>query len=269
LKLNGSVHVAAVSPAGRLVVTAGNDGTARLWAVAPEKHAQSVGKQDYPRQAAKGKPGRWVSPDGRRLVTAERHHGAQVRDGATDKPLGPLLRHGSSVLQAAFSPDGRRLVTASDDNTARIWDPATGELVTQPLKHRGTVRFADFSGDSRLVVTVGDDNTARVWDAGTGQALTPPLKFAGGGRSAFFSADGTRVNVAGTEQTVWTWDLHPDDRPAADLVSLAQVLAGSRVDPTRGYLPLDADTLRHTWQRLRARYPNDFKPDDRLPIRKP
>jgi WD40 repeat protein len=202
-------------------------------------------------------------------VEGGRDHSARLRDAVTGDPLGPILRHGSSVLYAAFSADGGRLITGSDDNTARVWAPRTGELLAQPLKHRGNVRYAVFSPDGRYVLTAAEDRTARVWDSATGEPLTPPLPVAGVARSASFSAGGERVSVHAPDGTVSTWDLRGDDRPTADLLHLAHVLAGTRVDPERGLLPLEPDVLQSIWKRLRSEYPGEFPPGARRPTTKP
>jgi WD40 repeat protein len=251
---NGTVWIATFSADGRMLLTAGSDGTARLWDLSSQRRLLSLVKNE-PREATNQREtSRWLSHDGRLLATAERgrNYGARLLDAATEEPLGPLLPHGSTVLSAAFSPDDSRLVTGSDDNTARIWDPRTGELLTPALKHRGSVLYIVFSPDGRWVLTASDDRIARVWDAATGVPLTPPLPLTGIARHASFTAAGDAVSVTSTGGTVRTWDLRGDDRPVADLVKMAQVLAGSRVDPNRGLVPLESDRLRSTWQALRT-----------------
>ena len=163
-------------------------------------------------------------------------------------------------LFAAFSPDGRRVVTASDDNTARAWDAETGELLGQPMKHTGTVRFAAFLGpNGDLIVTAAADQTARVWESATGNAITPALEFDEAIQRAEFEGDGEVVRLTGTGGMVWRLDLHGDNRPAADLAEPGLgLLSGTRLDPDRGPLPLEADVLRHTWEQMRERYPDEF-----------
>jgi WD40 repeat protein len=260
LKHQGTVRCAAFSPDGRWVVTADEDNAVHVWDVSRLRRASVPARDDPTEQPVPAEPGRWPSPDGRRVVTAEGSQGARVRDAVTNQPLGPLLRHGSAVLFAAFGPDGRRVVTASDDNTARVWDAETGDLLGQPMKHTGTVRLAVFSPDGELVVTAAEDRTARAWEAATGQAITPALDYEERIQQAVFEEDGEVVRLTGMGRTVWMLDLHSDDRPAADLASLAWLLSGNRIDPDRGPLPLETDVLRRTWEGLHERYPEDFAP---------
>jgi WD40 repeat protein len=76
--------------------------------------------------------------------------------------------------------------------------------------------------DGCRVVTASYDKTARVWDAATGQALTPALRHDDAVYQASFSPDGRRVVTASSDKTAQVCDLCADDRPVADLTSLAR-----------------------------------------------
>jgi WD40 repeat protein/serine/threonine protein kinase len=245
LRHNGSVNAAVLSPDGRRVATTGNGGAVRLWEISIQPPPTPA-----PGQAAAfalQRPRRWPSPDGRLVVTVEDGHNARLRLAATGAPVGPPLKHGSVVTYAAFSADGRCLLTGSDDNRARIWDVASGELLAPPLEHDGAIHFGAFSADDRLVVTAAADRTARVWDARTGQVLTPRLPVPAGVKQAEFSPDGSHLTLTCTEVLSRSWELAPDDRPVAELTKLAQRLAGGRIDPRRGFLPLEPAQLQALW----------------------
>jgi WD40 repeat protein/serine/threonine protein kinase/class 3 adenylate cyclase len=196
---NDAVNTAWFSPDSRLVVTACQDGTARVWDVRsgepvapPMHHEGGVVQAEF-------------SPNGRWVVTASFDKSARVWDAATGQPLTPPLRHAGVVWRAHFSPDGRRIATASEDHTARVWDAATGEPVTAPLrcKTKTVVYNAVFSPDSRWVLTGQENEAAEIWDASTGElVLTMPHE--SNVSDALFSPDGTSVaTISGEFVRFW------------------------------------------------------------------
>ncbi len=234
------------SPDGRFVLKIGKNNTARVYDV----HSGEPVTPPLAHQADITYAG--FSPDGRMVVTTSIDQTARVWNAATGAPLSPSLNHASTVEFADFSPDGRRLVTASDDNTARIWDIASGEMLAPPLRHDGSVLQARFDPDGRRVATGSPDQTARVWDAGSGQTLTPPLRHPWSVRQVRFSPDGRNLLTTSPTGTVWSWDLPTTDAEVADLVALAQLLCGSRIEEHRGIMPLEPAELKDLWTKLRT-----------------
>ena len=116
----GPVHSAAFSPNGKLVVTANEDGTARVWDVASGRSLQTLEGHTGPLFGAA------FSPDGKLVVTASIDKTARVWDVDTGRSLHTLTGHTGFLLGAVFCPNGKLVVTASEDGTARIWDVASG-----------------------------------------------------------------------------------------------------------------------------------------------
>jgi WD40 repeat protein len=249
---NGGINALAFSPNNKYLATAGNDRVVRLWDLSALAKP-SPGLLAPPSGSAPPPP--WICPDGTHEAVLVSELAVRVEDVATKAPLGPELRHGSTVRYAAFDPvDDRRLITSSDDNSAYIWDWKSGELRAPPLEHNGSVEYAAFSPDGQFVVTICTDGTARVWDPRTGHPLTPAIPFAGKLESATFDAKGTHLMLRIKGKPVLSWDLRPAAGRVDLLVDLAQLLSANRIGPNFGIRPVDVDQLLPAWRTLRPRY---------------
>jgi WD40 repeat protein/serine/threonine protein kinase len=252
---NGTVQTASLSHDGHSVLIASVDHTARIWDVSG---SDSVAPRPGPR--TKLEPPTQVSRDGTLKIQFNGDTTAQVVEIATGRPVTAPMPHGSTILGAAFSPDGSKIVTASDDNTARVWEAGSGKALTAPLRHTGAVTHAAFSSDSAWIVTASGGDTVRVWDVRTGQPIIPPLRHSKEVKRAIFGPDDHQIMAQGEDDQAWIWDLPFDDRPAWDLLLLAQLLAGGSVDEAGGLVPVKPGVLELAWQQLRAKYPRDFAP---------
>ena len=152
-----SVANAQFAPDGQSIVTASEDGTARLWDAASGKglavlrgHENEVFNAQF-------------APDGKTIVTASLDNTARLWDAASGKELSVLRGHEAPVSNAQFAPDGNSIVTASDDNTARLWDAASGKELAVLHGHEDRVVNAQFAPNGKSIVTASRDSTARLW----------------------------------------------------------------------------------------------------------
>jgi RNA polymerase sigma factor (sigma-70 family) len=191
-----SIAAVTFTPAGKTVVSAGEDGTVCFWDAATGKELRRLA----------GSRGRWqalaFAPDGRVLASAS-HSGKTVhlwdRHGKEVRRLTVPERW---IWAVAFAPDGKRLATAGQ--AVRVWDTATGKEVRRLEKV--AARAVAFSPDGRTLAAGCDYGAIRLFDAATGQE-----RFAGRGHaswiwSAALAPDGRMLATACLTEPVRLWD---------------------------------------------------------------
>jgi WD40 repeat protein len=140
------------------MITAADDGTARLWDV-------SAGKELRRFQH----PGRVFSvscslADPDIVATAAADGTARVWSATTGTQLLAIRPKGGEAIEVSFSPDGRRLITTSEHET-RLWESRTGEELIV-LRHDAPeeINSAHFGPDGMRIITASNNGTAKVWE---------------------------------------------------------------------------------------------------------
>jgi WD40 repeat protein len=148
---------AVFSPDGNRILTASNDGTARIWSASTGKQLQEMSEP-----TGEALNDAWFSPNGKLVVTASNDGTARIWNAATGSLLRVLSEPGhSAVYNASFSPNGRLVVTCSATD-ARIWNAATGQELTE-FQFGSTLSDCEFSPNGRAVITTGSDGQTRIF----------------------------------------------------------------------------------------------------------
>jgi WD40 repeat protein len=201
----GSVYTPTFSADGRLMATASDDNTVRLWTL---PSGRPVGP---PLRRAPAVEDVSLSPDGKLLAITSEPGGVEILDVATRRRRASLRDAATVSGFVRFTPDGRFLMGSSWKGWARLWSTATWRPTTRRFAgHAGPVIWQSISPDGRTLATGSTDGAIRLWDLSTQQQLGAPLP---GLPNSYvvpqFTPDGAHLFAIYAAGRGYRWDVRP------------------------------------------------------------
>ncbi|WP_214322563.1 caspase, EACC1-associated type [Nonomuraea sediminis] len=208
----------ALSPDGRTLVDAADDGTARLWDVSDSWHPRPLGTLAGHRNNIMRAV---FDPGGNLVATAS--WDTTVKLWAVADPLRPVmlatLRPGrQNAFSVHFTKDGRHLVTAAQDPAVVFWD------IGDPARPRRVATISDLpekvtdmalSPDGSILAMATTDNQAYLYDV---RNVERPKRLGtlsghtGAVNRVAFTRDGREAVTAG-DTTARLWDVSVPAHP--------------------------------------------------------
>ncbi len=188
---------------GKLIASASNDKTARIWNASNgallqilHGHNTSVNSVQF-------------CPNDQLIATASNDHTIKIWDVETGTLLKTLNGHNDNVNYAAFNNDGTLIVSASDDNTIRIWDTETG-TVLRAIEQSGRINSAIFSPNGQLIASTSDNNQIKLWDSSLGTLVNTLYGHSSPIQYLEFSPNGRFITTV-SGNNIDLWDLLSND----------------------------------------------------------
>ncbi len=275
----GPLAVARYSPDGTRILTAGEDGRARIFDARTHRLLATLRHGSAVRDAAFAGDGRLVVTAGddgavrvweagRGTVLRTLRHGAPV-SGVAVSPDGSLavsvggrkaklwrLRDGllvavlaspRPVTRAVFSPDGRLVAVAGLDREARLYDVLRGSLVHR-LDQGASITGISFSPGGRLLATGGKNGTATIWAARSGSRLRELRPGIGEVLDVAFSPRGTLVATVSSNGTGAVWRVSTGAL-VSGLVGHANPVTGVAFSPNGSFVvTASGDRTARVWK---------------------
>ena len=151
---SNAVNSVAFFPDGKLIASASDDFTVKLWNAASSKLIRTFkGHEGNVSMVA-------FSPDGRKIVSSSWDSNVILWDVKSGQRLQTFSRHTGRVYSVAYSHDGKRIASGGED-IVNVWDPASGQWRQRRSGHLDSItsvafwpkrnRMASGSFDKRIV----------------------------------------------------------------------------------------------------------------------
>ncbi|MUG94129.1 hypothetical protein F7734_17735 [Scytonema sp. UIC 10036] len=169
----GRIHAIAFSPDSKLIASASQDNTIKLWVVDTEKELSTLPHPNPVNTLA-------ISPDNRVLASGDMKGNIKLWDLKTQKPINNILieKKLDLIKSIAFSPDGKTLASGGasqgnyvDANYLYIWDVITGKVLHTLSGHGDAVNSIAYSPNSEILVSGGKDKKIKLWDVTLGKEI--------------------------------------------------------------------------------------------------
>lgn len=182
----GPVRQVSFSPDGHDIVSAGADGTIRIWNIghsihSPQRHrsilpsSSDLFRHSVVPRILSGEDANAPSPK-HRIATMAFSPDAAILAIAYDKGppilwdavswarLNVLSGHSDNVKVVAFSPDGATILSGSSDGAIMLWNTASGLNTKILTGHQQPVLRVSFSPDGNLIAAGYKDEKIIIWN---------------------------------------------------------------------------------------------------------
>jgi hypothetical protein len=190
----GSVVAAAGSDRGRWVVSAGSDGTLRIWNAASGALARTV---ELPLGAATA-----LAVDDQRALTGHGSGAIVLWDLERAEPLA-TFQHGTGTIAALAFADEDTFAAAAQDGTLALFDIRAPAVPAVPFDGRGGPAMAAARGQGLIATAL--EHTVRLWRTPE-TTLARSYRSSGGDITALaLSPDGRSVAAAAADGSIRIW----------------------------------------------------------------
>lgn len=206
---------------GRTLLSAGGDGSIRLWDTLAEgpfgelakplaKSSSSTGNKPSTAKETLASLKESMKEDTREPDMSVEGYKAQTSPYTSGAALAVYRGHvpATPVWDVAFSPAGYYFASAGGDGTARLWTTDRTTPVRLFTGHTANnVNCVAWHPNANYIITGSDDRTARLWDIQSGRTVRLLTGCSGGVSQVQISPGGRYAVAADQTGIVHMWDL--------------------------------------------------------------
>ncbi|NES88487.1 MULTISPECIES: caspase family protein [Okeania] len=188
------VNSISLSKDRKIIASASDDGTIKLWSNSGKELATLKGHQGAVYSVD-------FSPNSKMLVSAG-NDGTVKLWNQNGKILVTMKGHQGAVNSVSFSPDGKAIASGGVDGTIKLWN-LKGKLLKSIQAHQDKIYSVSYG---KVLASASEDKTVKLWNS-QGQQLAILKGFKDRVLSVSVSQDGKTIATASWDHTVRVWGI--------------------------------------------------------------
>ncbi|WP_413163626.1 NB-ARC domain-containing protein [Capilliphycus salinus ALCB114379] len=196
----GIVWSVAVSPNGKILATAGEDFTIKLWDIKTGECLKILNQHtNCVRSVA-------FTNSGKFMISGSEDRTLRIWDLKTGNCVKVLEGHQQQIWTLAIHPNDDYIISGSDDCTLKLWGIKTGECLKTFHGHTDWIRSVVWSPERQRIASGSIDKTVKLWDVKTGECLQTFRGHKNGIFSVIF-IDENQLASTGLDGTIKLWNI--------------------------------------------------------------
>jgi tricorn protease-like protein len=151
----------AISPDGKIIASAGENGTIKLWEIDGSNRSTIKAHQSRVHSVN-------FSPNSKTIVSAGDD---TIKLWDLAGIMRTTIQSNQQINDVNFSPDGKTIVSGGMHGTIELWD-IDGSERTTIQSNQGEINSVNFSPDGKTIISAGEDGTVKLWVPDKNEPLT-------------------------------------------------------------------------------------------------
>lgn len=187
----------------KYIITAGNDGSLRVWDIRFRNLVSHLKEHTAPINAIE------LYEDSRHALTCSKDRSLICWDFMEQKRISCHRQHMGSLNDMVLSKDQQIVVTVSSNKSITFWDirqPKPNHIIKDA--HENEINCIAISNAGNQIVTASNDSVVKLWDIKQYRLLTTESGYCGSVTGISFSADDKQIVSVGSDSSIMLWNVY-------------------------------------------------------------
>jgi small GTP-binding protein len=148
-----------------------------------------------------------MTPDGKYAASSHDFGVINVWNLIAGKKIATFRTVPVNVWSIEITPDGNTVISGSQNNIIEIWDVKTVKCINSLIGHKGSIQGLTLNSDKTKIISGSSDKTIKIWDLKSGRSIATLEGHTGKVWSVAVTNDGQYIVSGSEDKTIRIWEI--------------------------------------------------------------